>query len=317
MQLAMAPQFYTMNTFSAIEKPFPSKLLLFGEYGILMGHKALAIPFWQFSNRLVKAAFVDKRWDEWITYLEKHNPRLHFSLDLVKLKNDVTDGLTFMGNIPENYGVGSSGALVAAVYAKYSSISKNKEDALEIFKNDLAVMESYFHAQSSGIDPLVSFVQKPLLLESGRIRIVENFTLPPACSFFLMDSGMPGKTGDTVKQIFIKLKEDEFKQTFDEAYARYSNIAIDAIISGDEAKLFKSVLQLSEYQNKAMNSLFTRQVLKIAKQGLAHRQFAVKLCGSGGGGFYLVLSKPGINIDNYVKSAFKWLAVNNRWQSER
>jgi mevalonate kinase len=36
--------------------------------------------------------------------------------DLAELKNDVETGMYFDSSIPQGYGVGSSGALVAAIY---------------------------------------------------------------------------------------------------------------------------------------------------------------------------------------------------------
>ena len=43
---------------------------------------------------------------------------VHF--DLAALKKDISLGLYFDSSIPQGYGVGSSGALVASIYDKYA-----------------------------------------------------------------------------------------------------------------------------------------------------------------------------------------------------
>ena len=44
---------------------------------------------------------------------------MNFRLD--ELKRDIDKGMYFDSSIPQGYGVGSSGALVAAVYDKYAN----------------------------------------------------------------------------------------------------------------------------------------------------------------------------------------------------
>ena len=59
--------------------------------------------------------------------LQSEQPEL-VTFDLDTLKNDVETGMYFDSSIPQGYGVGSSGALVAAIYDKYA---KNKITVLE------------------------------------------------------------------------------------------------------------------------------------------------------------------------------------------
>ena len=60
--------------------------------------------------------------------METLNPEL-VVFDFEKLKNDVQEGMYFDSSIPQGYGVGSSGALVAAIYDKYA------EDKITIRNN--------------------------------------------------------------------------------------------------------------------------------------------------------------------------------------
>ena len=77
----------------------------------------------------------------------------------------------FDSSIPQGYGVGSSGALVAAVYDKYAfgkiTVLENltKEKLLHL-KAVFSLMESFFHGKSSGLDPLNSYLSLPILINS-------------------------------------------------------------------------------------------------------------------------------------------------------
>ena len=73
------------------------------------------------------------------------------------------DGLYFDSSIPQGYGVGSSGALVAAIYDKYASdkitvLENLTRDKLLKLKSIFSMMESFFHGKSSGLDPLNSYL---------------------------------------------------------------------------------------------------------------------------------------------------------------
>ena len=91
--------------------------------------------------------------------------------DWEAIKADLDRKLYFDSNIPQGYGVGSSGALVAAFYDRYALEKTYSKDDLTSqklthLKNIFATMESHFHGQSSGLDPLNSYLSLPLLIRS-------------------------------------------------------------------------------------------------------------------------------------------------------
>jgi mevalonate kinase len=51
------------------------------------------------------------------------------TFDLAELKSDVETGMYFDSSIPQGYGVGSSGALVAAIYDRYA------QDKITVLEN--------------------------------------------------------------------------------------------------------------------------------------------------------------------------------------
>ena len=94
--------------------------------------------------------------------LQKEDSSL-VSFDIEKLKSAIEAGLYFDSSIPQGYGVGSSGALVAAIYDKYASdkitiLENLTREKLLILKSIFSKMESFFHGKSSGLDPLNSYL---------------------------------------------------------------------------------------------------------------------------------------------------------------
>ena len=87
------------------------------------------------------------------------------------MDTDLKAGWTLETNIPLGYGLGSSGALCAAIIDKYS---RERSWTQEKLRSQLQQMESLFHRTSSGIDPLISFLQKPLIMDGDRISELDS-----------------------------------------------------------------------------------------------------------------------------------------------
>ena len=87
------------------------------------------------------------------------------------LKVILINNMHFDSSIPQGYGVGSSGALVAAIYDKYADdkitvLENLTRDKLLKLKAIFSKMESFFHGKSSGLDPLNSYLSLPILINS-------------------------------------------------------------------------------------------------------------------------------------------------------
>jgi mevalonate kinase len=108
------------------------------------------------SKEAVKSNENLKRFVSYLETLQSEQPEL-VTFDLVTLKNDVSSGMFFDSSIPQGYGVGSSGALVAAIYDKYAqhkiTVLENltREKLLKL-KMIFGQMESFFHGKSSGLE---------------------------------------------------------------------------------------------------------------------------------------------------------------------
>ena len=99
---------------------FYSKILLFGEYGIIKNAKGLSIPYNFYKGALKisdtkndEAQASNRKLSEFADYLEQIDPTL-VTFNTKQLREDLVS-LYFDSSIPQGYGIGSSGALVAAV----------------------------------------------------------------------------------------------------------------------------------------------------------------------------------------------------------
>lgn len=289
-------------------KSYPSKVLLFGEYGILYGSRALAMPFNFYSGQFEEdMANRNAELLPILKHIEAINSELLIPLDLQKLNNDVGQGLFFNSSIPLNSGLGSSGALVAALYESYSSNSDLiASSSLEKIKNDLALIESHFHGQSSGFDPLVSLINKPLLMDASReIRKINKMSLTGFDSpirLFLFNSMVSGKTKGLVNSFTEKMQAKDFADVFRKSYQLYSDGAIEQILNNKYNKFFEVFASLSEFQLTNMAELIPESVKELFVSGLNTGNYYLKICGSGGGGHFLGITPDFEKLSENVKN---------------
>jgi mevalonate kinase len=262
---------------------FPAKVLLLGEYTILNGSKALALPFhelqgqWTFENN--ESEFRESSRKSLKAFQEKSGAE---NLDLARMKKDLEEGIWFQSDIPQGFGLGSSGAVIAAIFDRYG---KSKND-LEVDKKELAKLEDFFHGSSSGLDPLVSHIQKPLLIHSFKEVEILN-KRPSLKGFFLLNTGKPRQTGPLVSIYQEKMKDPQFKQGCAEILAKEVNFAIDAVVKNDPTNLFHHLWHISKFQWDFFPEMIPTKERGPWTRGIESGEYILKLCGAGGGGFIL------------------------------
>ena len=283
---------------------FYAKILLFGEYGIIEDSQGLTLPYSFYKGTLkfsgLESDFEKKSNDsllKYFEYLKDLKLPETFQLNISKFKKDIKRGLFFDSNIPQGYGVGSSGALVAAIFEKYSLKSYEPEqvskDELKNLRTIFGLMESYFHGKSSGIDPLICYMNLPILIESK--DSVDKVTVPASHdgkgAIFLIDSGMTGETGPMVQIFFEKMKTEGFRKTMKEEFIRYNNACIDAFLKKEMTPLFRNLKSLSVWAYEHFKPMIPESIYNAWKKGLDTNAYYLKLCGSGGGGYILGFTK--------------------------
>lgn len=278
---------------------FNAKVLLFGEYAIIKGSMGLALPLPDFNGSLKFIKEQGKieqklRLDEFYEYL-KGSDLLSKSMDLEQFSLDIKKGCFFDSNIPQGYGVGSSGALCAAIYAKYANDFSRKsfydETELKSLKDIMALMESFYHGSSSGVDCLISLINLPLVIESrSKINIIETPNLANLGCFYLYDSGNARKTAAFVHQFLAKYEQGgETKLQLDH-FIKTTNDIIKALISQDKDHFSELFHDLSRLQYLHFSKMIPDHIKSIWLKGLETNDYYMKLCGAGGGGYFIVYS---------------------------
>jgi mevalonate kinase len=269
-------------------KPYHSKLLLFGEYTVIKGSRALAVPYPHFSGRWNRSDHPShaEEWKLMIAFFES-KPLLKKALNLTLLKDAVTEGLFFDSNIPVGYGVGSSGALCAAILDCFANERPNE---LNQSRHLLGEMEGFFHGKSSGLDPLVSFTGFPILVEGDQLNVI-NRKPPPGLGaeycLFLLDTGRQRETAPLVEKFLKMCADPEFEARCAGHLAEQTNAAIDAFIRDDLSKLEAAFRKISSFQYDDFRPMIPNSQRTIWQKGLEGKDYLLKLCGAGGGGFLL------------------------------
>ncbi|RIA08645.1 mevalonate kinase [Flavobacteriaceae bacterium MAR_2010_72] len=280
---------------------FYSKILLFGEYGIIKDSKGLSIPY-NFYNGALKtsqnpseaAIKSNLNLKRFVAHLETINPEL-VSFDFEAIKQDIQEGMYFDSSIPQGYGVGSSGALVAAIYDKYAfnkiTVLENltREKLLKL-KAIFSEMEAFFHGKSSGLDPLNSYLSIPILINSKdniEATGIPSQKLDGKGAVFLLDSGIIGETAPMVGIFMENMKQEGFRNMLKDQFIKHTDACVEDFLKGDIKSLFHNTKKLSKVVLNHFKPMIPQQFHELWKKGIETNDYYLKLCGSGGGGYIL------------------------------
>jgi mevalonate kinase len=297
---------------------FYSKILLFGEYGIIKDSKGLSIPYNFFKGALKMDANPSedaldsnshlKNFSSYLKELSQNESDL-VTFDSEALERDVEAGMYFDSSIPQGYGVGSSGALVAAIYDQYANdkitvLENLTREKLLKLKQIFGRMESFFHGKSSGLDPLNSYLSLPILINSQ--DNIESANIPSQNiggkgAVFLLDSGSTGETAPMVQLFMEKMKHEGFRSMLKNQFIKHTDACVEDFVDGNVKSLFGNLKQLSHVVLDNFKPMIPAKFHQLWKQGIDTNDYYLKLCGSGGGGYILGFTQ---DIDK-AKSALK------------
>lgn len=269
--------------------------MLVGEYGVIAGGSALTIPFPKFNARIrLKDDIPPGKLDEAERsgqYLEKiflfisalPENTFHAQPDLGQFSANLQKYWLDM-NIPTGYGIGSSGAVSAAIYDIFFSGVTHM--TLEQKRNDLAAIESYFHGKSSGVDPLTCHARTPLYFQcNGKISMVElkPSQIPGGYRFFLLDSGERFETGPLVKYFLDQMKISGFAAAIRNEYLILNQRLIETLLSERQADAGMLLRAISDFQFTHFRKMIPASMIDYWIEGQISNEFYLKLNGSGGG----------------------------------
>ena len=208
-------------------------------------------------------------------------------LDLKRFEMEINAGLFFDSNIPLGYGVGSSGALVAAIFDRYKLIEINDIPKL---KNFLAKMESFFHGSSSGMDPLQCYLGKPFILSQQSFTILNDDFMSDDIHIFLIDTKIKSPTAPLVERFKELRKDAAYLDKFDNEYVPLISKCIKSLIDKNNDDFYKYLSQVSKLQIELLSHTIPEETRDYFLKDINKDGFQVKLCGAGGGGFLLGFS---------------------------
>jgi mevalonate kinase len=271
--------------------PTPAKILLFGEHTVIRGSQALAMPIemyggeWLFAEHTAQKGVLQRDLSKFVAYLA--NQTLSFPIDLEHFTRDLGKGIFFQANIPEGYGVGSSGAVCAAILARYGRVGEAEKTNIPALKAQFALMEGFFHGKSSGIDPLVSYLKTPIHIVAANEMNVVSIPKHTKNLFFLLDTRIARSAEQYIHWFQAQVGQKAFAEAVQNELIPQNNAAIQHILCGNVNNLRKSVENISLFQLKNMAYMIPENVLPIWKKGIENGTFSLKICGAGGGGFML------------------------------
>jgi mevalonate kinase len=272
-----------IDQFHKFSRVFSSKLILAGEYTVIDGGSSLALPFAKFQAKLVEDRLRPPSydWTSYIDYLVEIN--LPFKAETIsQLK---VGGLHFDSTIPEGYGCGSSGALVAAFAER---LELQYDDDYDL-KKKLGIMESFFHGRSSGIDPYVIYKNCPVKTFNGVIDVtgIQKQLLEHVYLYDTKQARSTSKLVDTFHNTIKPSKVTEVRML-----CNFNDELVSLLTEGGEIGQFIDCWkQISKLQFDIFKSITPPHAYDVWEEGIKEASHFVKMCGAGGGGFYYVYTE--------------------------
>ena len=161
----------------------------------------------------------------------------------------------------------------------------------------MSLVESKFHGNSSGFDPAVSYFNKPMLYSNQKLKLIERIAFKDF-KVYIIDSQIDSSTKKMIKVFEDKISKSEFRLFFNSKFINNTNQCINHLIN--TSKLFRdSVKELSNDTLHNFQEMIPEKLKNKWKEGIKNDSYYMKLCGSGGGGFFLVY-----DFDNQINSSF-------------
>ena len=276
------------------------KWILAGEHSVLRGGEALVFPL---TSRYLKLNYFRTESEFEISYDRENHPELELiiwsvlerALNKLNLKRrDLKGHLEFESQILFGAGMGASATLCVSLTQLFSRLGfLPTKDEYE-FARDL---ENLFHGESSGVDVAVTLHNQPLLFSRNQgYTLLRNYLKP---LLYLSHTGERGVTKDCidkVKKLFITDKnralliDEKMKASVEKFKVLLSEMQIDHDAWGKTLTEAHSCF----YDWGLVNEAVKRHEAELLSFGAK----AVKLTGSGGGGYMLSywLKPPPANV---------------------
>lgn len=271
-----------------LNKKYSSKIILLGEYGVIHGGEILASPLSKYSAQWIQNNPIESIQKELFKIYNYLISKDNKTINLAHFKEAINNGFYLSSNIPSGYGLGSSGSISAAIYDAFAYL---KATDLDEIKRDLIAIESCFHGVSSGIDPLVIYLNTSIHIDNGKIKVLDQSI--DLRNYFLIDTHVKRKTAPLVNQYLKRAKNPDYRAEI-ENYKSLNRKAIEAQLTNDHSALAIILSEISRWQYQYLDFAILDQHQDLWQSTLDRSDISLKHCGAGGGGFIMGYSE---NID--------------------
>ena len=274
----------------------PAKWVLTGEHSVLRGKSAIAFPYSEFNLKISYTPSNERLQIIAPAHEAQVLSLLERACAWLKIPFSTLDEgvLEIQSQIPVGAGLGSSAALCVAL-ARFTLWKSGNQKSVET-NPCIALathLEHVFHGKSSGMDIHLIATGKPILFTMNEEAKPIQSQLP-SVRFELRDTRQRGKTLDCIQR--VKKWQDqspdlihEYDQKMHDATEAARN-ALETFGHAPDAAESSLILAMNQAQAcfeawGLVNDTLLAQKAEILREGA----LAVKLTGSGLGGFWVVL----------------------------
>ena len=130
---------------------------------------------------------------------------------------------------------------------------------------------------------------------------MEKEFIPEDIHIFLIDSKIKSDTKSLVNYFKAQRENPSYLKAFNELYYPFVGRCINSLVSGDTGKFFDDLKHLSYYQTVMLRPMITDNMLPLFSLQCADVHFQIKICGSGGGGFFLGFADDVEKTNQFMK----------------